>query len=119
MATATGVGAAYWNPAGMARAANNLETTFSQRSHFADMSVMFAGAAVKLGKNSFGISVRSLDVGEIPVTTVFAPDGTGEKFSPSNFTAGLTVSRMMSAKTSMGVTLTQPQKGLDELRVMH
>ena len=42
VATATGVGAAYWNPAGMSRAANNLETTFSQRSHFADMSVMFA-----------------------------------------------------------------------------
>ena len=33
VATATGVGAAYWNPAGMARATNNLETTFSQRSH--------------------------------------------------------------------------------------
>ena len=116
MATATGVGAAYWNPAGMARAANNLETTFSQRSHFADMSVMFAGAAVKLGKNSFGISVRSLDIGEIPVTTVFAPDGTGEKFSPSNFTAGLTVSRMMSAKTSMGVTINSTTEGFRRVK---
>ena len=116
VATATGVGAAYWNPAGMSRAANNLETTFSQGSHFAVMSVMFAGAAVKQGKNSFGISVRSLDVGEIPVTTVFAPDGTGEKFSPSNFTAGLTVSRMMSAKTSMGVTINSTTEGFRRVK---
>ncbi len=105
VASATGIGAAYWNPAGVSRAASGLETTFSNRSYIADMSVIHAGAAVKLGANAFAVTIRSIDVGEIPVTTVWAPDGTGEKFEPSNFTAGLTYSRAMSAKTSMGLTL--------------
>ena len=38
VATATGVGATYWNPAGVARMANSLETTFSNRTYIADMS---------------------------------------------------------------------------------
>ena len=105
VANATGVGAAYWNPAGVARATTGLETTFSNRSYIADMSVVHAGASLKLGANAFAVTVRSIDIGEIPVTTVWAPDGTGEKFSPSNFTAGLTYSRMMSTKTSMGLTV--------------
>ena len=105
VANATGVGAAYWNPAGVARAGASLETTFSNRSYIADMSVVHAGAGLKLGANAFAVTIRSIDIGEIPVTTVWAPDGTGEKFSPSNFTAGLTYSRMMSTKTSMGLSL--------------
>lgn len=112
VANATGVGATYWNPAGVARGASNLETTFSNRSHFADMSVMFAGAAFKVGSsNALGVSIRSVNIGDIPVTTVFAPDGTGEIFTPTNFTAGLTFSRMMSAKTSMGVTVNTTSEG--------
>ena len=33
VANATGIGAAYWNPAGVARASSNLETSFSNRSY--------------------------------------------------------------------------------------
>jgi len=116
VATATGVGATYWNPAGVARAANSLETTFSNRSYIAGMSVLFAGAAMKFGSNAIGINIRSVDIGEIPVTTVFSPDGTGEKFSPSNFTAGLTYSRMMSSKTSMGMSVNLTSEGFRRVK---
>ena len=116
VATATGVGATYWNPAGVARAANSLETTFSNRSYIAGMSVLFAGAAMKFGSNAIGINIRSVDIGEIPVTTVFSPDGTGEKFSPSNFTAGLTYSRMMSSKTSMGISVNATSEGFRRVK---
>ena len=111
VATAVGVGATYWNPAGVARAGSGLETTFSNRSYFADMSVLYAAASMKSGSNAFGLSMRSVDVGEIPVTTVFSPDGTGEKFRPSNVTAGLTYSRMMSNKTSMGMSVNVSSDG--------
>jgi len=111
VATSVGVGATYWNPAGVARATSGLETTFSNRSYFADMSVLFAAASMKSGKNAIGLSMRSVDVGEIPVTTVFMPDGTGEQFRPSNFTAGLTYSRMMSSKTSMGMSVNVSSDG--------
>ena len=65
VANATGVGAAYWNPAGVARATTGLETTFSNRSYIADMSVVHAGASLKLGANAFAVTVRSIDIGEI------------------------------------------------------
>ena len=116
VATATGVGATYWNPAGVARMANSLETTFSNRSYIADMQVLFAGAAFKSGSNAFGINIRSVDIGEIPVTTVFMPDGTGEQFRPSNFTAGLTYSRMMSSKTSMGISVNSTSEGFKRVK---
>ena len=116
VANATGIGAAYWNPAGVARASSNLETSFSNRSYIADMSVLYAGAALKLGNNAFGVTVRNIDIGEIPVTTVWEPDGTGEKFRPSNFTAGLTYSRMMSAKTSMGVSVNTTSEGFKRVK---
>tara|TARA_Y100000741_G_C18249265_1_gene556675 strand:+ start:474 stop:1571 length:1098 start_codon:yes stop_codon:yes gene_type:complete len=116
VATATGVGATYWNPAGVARMVTGLEATFSNRSYIADMSVIFAGSAIKLGNNAFGVSIRSIDIGEIPVTTVWEPDGTGEMFTPSNFTAGLTYSRMMSAKTSMGLSVNASSEGFKRVK---
>tara|TARA_B100001750_G_scaffold246072_1_gene267344 strand:- start:219 stop:1316 length:1098 start_codon:yes stop_codon:yes gene_type:complete len=116
VATATGVGATYWNPAGVARSSNNLETSFTNRTYIADMSVLFAGAAIKIGNNAFGLSIRSIDVGEIPVTTVWEPDGTGEKFRPSNFTAGLTYSRMMSDRTSMGLSVNTTSEGFKRVK---
>jgi len=116
VATATGVGATYWNPAGVARAGSSLETTFSNRSYIADMSVLFAAASFKSGSNAFGINLRTVDIGEIPVTTVFSPDGTGEMFRPSNFTAGLTYSRMMSSKTSMGISLNTSSEGFSRVK---
>ena len=116
VATATGVGATYWNPAGVARAANGIETTFSNRSYIAGMSVFFSGAAMKFGNNAIGVNIRSVDVGEIPVTTVFSPDGTGEKFRPNNFTAGLTYSRMMSSRTSMGMSVNATSEGFKRVK---
>ena len=116
VATATGVGATYWNPAGIARTGSNLETSFSNRSYIADMSVLHAGATMKFGVNAFGLSNRSVDVGDIPVTTVWAPDGTGEKFSPSNFTAGLTYARAMSAKTAMGMSVNITSEGFKRVK---
>ncbi|MEA1880857.1 MAG: PorV/PorQ family protein [Candidatus Marinimicrobia bacterium] len=111
VATATGVGATYWNPAGIARTKSAVETSFSNRSYFADMSVSFFGAVLKAGSNAFGVNVRTVDIGEIDVTTVFSPDGTGEKFTPSNFTAGFTYARMMSSRTSMGMSLNLTSEG--------
>lgn len=111
VATATGVGATYWNPAGAVRGRNNVETSFSNRSYIADMSVSFFGAVLKSGSNAFGINIRTVDIGEIPVTTVFSPDGTGEKFAPTNFTAGFTYGRMMSNRTSMGMSLNFTSEG--------
>ena len=116
VATARGIGAAYWNPAGVIRAISSFETSFSNRTYIADMSVLFAGASMRSGKNAFAITIRSIDVGEIPVTTVFEPDGTGEKFSPSNLTAGLTFSHRLSVKTSMGISVNSSTEGFRRVK---
>ena len=65
VANATGIGAAYWNPAGVARMQSSVETSFSNRSYIADMSVLFAGATMKFGNNAFGVNIRSIDIDEI------------------------------------------------------
>jgi hypothetical protein len=44
------------------------------------------------------------------------PDGTGEQFRPSNFTAGLTYSRMMSSKTSMGISVNSTSEGFKRVK---
>ena len=113
---ACGVGATFWNPAGVVRMQSSLETSFSNRTYIADMSVLFAGATMKIGNNAYGVNIRSIDIDEIPVTTVFSPDGTGEMFKPTNFTAGLTYSRMMSTKTSMGLSLNSTSEGFKRVK---
>ena len=107
-ATANGIGAEaiYWNPAGLARAESNVDVVMARRSFIADINISYIAAALKLGSfGSLGLSARTFNIGEIERTTVFAPDGTGEKFTPTVFVLGTTFSRLMSDRTSVGVNL--------------
>ena len=64
------------------------------------------GLGVKMGKSSaFGIEFASLDFGQIPVTTVNQPAGTGGFFSPSFFQLGLGYSYTYANKISVGMTM--------------
>lgn len=113
-ATANGIGveAIYWNPAGLARAESNVDVLLARRSFIADINISYIAAALKLGSlGSLGLSARTFDIGEIATTTVFAPDGTGEKFTPTVFVLGATFSRLMSDRTSVGLSLNVINEG--------
>ena len=80
----SGIEAMYWNPAGMANTEKTAELLATRMNYIADINLNYV--AVQGGFKSvgvFGLSLKSLDFGDIPVTTSYAPDGTGEVFSPS------------------------------------
>jgi opacity protein-like surface antigen len=103
--TVTGVEAMYWNPAGLSLLSGSAELMFSHMNYLAAIGVEYAAAGAKMGESAvLGLSVQSLDFGDIPVTTVDLPDGSGETYSPTFLTFGLTYSRLMTDKISFGAT---------------
>lgn len=101
-----GVEAIYWNPAGVAAMSNSAEALFSHMSYLAAMSVQYAAVAASLGEfGHLGFSIKSIDFGDIPVTTVDLPDGTGETYSPTFITLGLTYSRRMTDRILFGANV--------------
>ena len=48
-ATATGMDAAFWNPAGLANSENNIDAIFSNRQYIADITNSFFGVATAIG----------------------------------------------------------------------
>jgi hypothetical protein len=100
-----GVDALYWNPAGLSRMDGSVEAMFSQMSYIADISVSYGAIGVRAGDfGDLGFTLKSLSFGNIPVTTVDYPDGTGELYSPSYLTFGVTYSRLLTDRISVGVT---------------
>ena len=101
---ATGMEAAYWNPAGLAMSGNKVDAIFSYRSYIADIGNNFFGIAAEFGKiGKIGISARTFNVGDIDETTVFFPDGTGQVFTPTFMVLGATISKKLSDRTSVGL----------------
>jgi hypothetical protein len=102
----SGVEAIHWNPAGVAASSYSAELMASHFNYIADIDVEYAAVAAKLGNlGYFGLSLRTLDFGEIPVTTEAAPEGTGELFSPTFVTVGFTFSRQMTDRIFFGTNM--------------
>ena len=102
-ATATGMDATFWNPAGLAMSENSVDAIFSNRQYFADIDNSFFGIATDLGDYKMGVSVRSFNIGDINETTVWYPDGTGQVFTPNFSILGATFARKLSDNTSVGL----------------
>ena len=110
-ATVNGLESAYWNPAGLSKT-EGATAMFSNRSYIAGMSTNYFGGAFNFGGlGTFGITGRTLDIGDINVTDVFNPDGTGEILSPSYFVVGLTYSKRLSDRTGMGLSVNYLSEG--------
>ncbi|MGH7455558.1 MAG: PorV/PorQ family protein, partial [bacterium] len=105
IASISGVEAMHWNPAGVAASPYRAELMASHFRYIADINVEYAAVAAKFnGVGSFGLNIRTLDFGDIPVTTELATEGTGELFSPTFVTVGLTFSRQMTDRIFFGTT---------------
>ncbi|MFH1851360.1 MAG: PorV/PorQ family protein [Candidatus Neomarinimicrobiota bacterium] len=83
VATVSGVEAIFLNPAGVAKYKKAFQGTASTMTYIADIDQTYIGFITNMGQiGSFGLSIKSLDFGEIPVTTADATEGTGEMYSP-------------------------------------
>lgn len=94
----------FWNPAGLARTNGNIISLSSMdwyvETQIQDASVIIDGDS----KGTFAMSVRALNYGEIDVTTIERPEGTGERFTPKDLTLAFTYSRFVTEKFSLGAS---------------
>jgi len=101
----SGLESVYWNPAGLARSQNPTVLATSM-DLFNDMGVNYFGASGNFDKlGMLGVTVKSIDMGDIPVTTVEDMDGLGGgTFKPTLTTMGLTYANSFSDRAFFGVT---------------
>ena len=116
IASVTGLEGIYWNPAGVDFSPASANALFSHRSYIADMSMNFVAASGRLGDlGSVGISFRSLNIGEINVTTMDQPDGTGQIVNPSYFILGVTYSKLLTDRISIGASFNVISENIDRV----
>ncbi|NWG29122.1 MAG: PorV/PorQ family protein [Ignavibacteriaceae bacterium] len=102
LANINGLESIFYNPAGL-DVNPQTEAMFSYVSYLADINISYFAVGTSLGDiGSIGIDLKSLDFGDIPVTTENFPDGTGETYSPSFLTLGITYSKVLTDRISVG-----------------
>ena len=85
------------------KAESGVDVLFSRTCYFADIGINYGAVGIQAGGiGSLGFSLKSVSFGNIPVTTEDFPDGTGETYSPTYVVAGLTYSRLLSDRISIG-----------------
>ena len=107
IAVSEGVEAIYWNPAGLGKMTSSAEAMFSNMSYIADIGVNYGAVAGSFGQfGTVALSVKSLNFGDINITTVDDPDGLGGRvFSPAFVTVGLSFARSLTDAISAGATV--------------
>ncbi|MDT3696857.1 MAG: PorV/PorQ family protein [Ignavibacterium sp.] len=117
VAVANDASSLYWNPAGLTQFAEN-QIMFSHNNWVVDINHDFLGAVYHLDEtNAFGVSFVALTMQDMPVTTEFAPFGTGEYFGFSDISIAVTYSRKMTDKFSFGGTVRYIEETLDKLKM--
>ncbi|MGD8305493.1 MAG: PorV/PorQ family protein [Ignavibacteria bacterium] len=105
VSTSEGIESLFWNPAGVAKMDGSADLLFSHMSYIADIGVEYG--AVSANFEGFGVlsfSLKTLAIDDIQVTTTENPDGTGEYFSPTMLTAGLSFARQLTDAIAVGIT---------------
>jgi Type IX secretion system protein PorV len=104
VAVANDPSALYWNPSGISRTGQN-EFLFEHTNYLIGTSYNFFGGVIALDEaNAIGVSVTYLDYGTEDVTTIEMPDGTGQTWSAKDMAIGLSYSRNLTDRFSMGGT---------------
>ena len=102
----TGLDAVFYNPAGFGGSQTSTEAMFSHLNYIADISMSFAAVGVSFSElGSLAFSLRTLNFGDIPITTVENPYGTGSMYSPSYVTLGLTYANSVTDRIRVGFNL--------------
>ncbi len=102
-----GVEALRLNPAGLGRISKT-EVLMGHARYLegTDIRMNAFGISQRVGKSgAFGLSIMSLDIGEIPITTTDQPEGTGATFSPNFFNLGISYAHTFENKISVGITM--------------
>ena len=103
LSSVTGLEAIYYNPAGLSQG-KGTEAMFSFTTYLADININYFAIGSNLGDfGALALSVKTLNFGNIPVTTIDVPDGTGATYSPGYIVAGVTYAKVITDRVSVGV----------------
>lgn len=96
--------ALYWNPAGITKV-NGVSFMVDHTIWIADINYNFLALSYNLGSfGTIGLSFTSSSVGDMKVTTIDQPDGTGETFTANDVAFGLTWAIQLTEDFSIGFT---------------
>jgi len=94
--------AIYWNPAGIADI-NGVSLVFDHTNWIADVGYnYFAGAYGIEGLGTIGLSVIVSDIGDMNVTTINQPEGTGQTFTATDFAVALSYAVKLTENFAIG-----------------
>ncbi len=101
----SGVEALRLNPAGLTRI-NKTELSVGSSRYLVGTEILMNsfGIAQRTKSGAFGVSVMTVNFGDIPTTTADQPAGTGGTFSPSWSNIGLSYAHLFENKVSVGIT---------------
>ncbi len=104
-ATANDVTSAYWNAAGLSRIGRD-EFTASFSNWIAGTKLSWFGLNYALDEDdAIGLSINQLDYGQEEITTEGQPNGTGQYWSAADIALGLSYSRNLTDRFSVGGTV--------------
>ncbi len=102
VSVANDISSMYWNPAGLARL-QQPEAIFTNIQWIADIQYNYAAIAIPVGSfGTIGANASFLTTDDMMVTTTQEPEGTGETFSVGSYALGLTYSRTLTDRFSIG-----------------
>jgi len=105
IANITGLESLYYNPAGL-DVYPQTEAMFSYITYLADIDISYFAVGTSLGDfGSIAFDIKTFDFGDIPVTTIAFPDGTGDTYSPSFITFGFTYSKVLTDRVAIGTNM--------------
>lgn len=96
------VSSIYWNPAGLTKA-EGTNILFDHTLWIADIKYNYLAASYSLGSyGTVGFSFTASDIGEMNVTTIEKPEGTGETFSASSAAISIAYAIQLTDNFSIG-----------------
>ena len=113
----TGVEAMRLNPAGLSRiSGTQVMAGYANYLSGADISMQSIGVASRLkGNGALGLSLHSLDFGDVAITTTNQPEGVGANLTLSFINVGLSYSYTFEESVSVGVTLRGVSEGTSDV----
>ena len=96
--------ASYWNPAGLAQMSRS-EVLFVTQPWIVGMNTTFGAVGIVVPNfGTIGASIILMDYGDMDVTTISKPEGTGETFTARDMSFNLSYARNLAEWFSVGAS---------------
>ncbi|MFH1699772.1 MAG: PorV/PorQ family protein [Candidatus Zixiibacteriota bacterium] len=94
----------YWNPAGLAYIEGS-NLTFTNVNWVTDVNLNYVAFGTRIEDfGTLGISAALLSMGDMEVTTIDEPDGTGDMFTASSFALTFGYARFLTTRLAFGAS---------------